>query len=162
MTSDQIQEVIGLLDDRAGSYEGITENQAGQGYRTTLKIDRLGDTEGFALTYEAGGTDGTVYYTENSSIVPGADGGLDLLFPSANIPDANPDQPVRHELRREEAADGSFKSFVFGYGEIQDRSIYRQEISIDMWENGDIGYRYAWGRPGEDFGPRSVTRMQKA
>jgi hypothetical protein len=160
MTSDQIQDFIGLLGERAGSYSGITENQAGQGYRTTLEIAPLADREGYSLLYQAGGLDGTVYFTEESTIeLRGEE--VDLLVPGASVKGMDPDKPVRFELRREEAADGSFRGFVFGFGDILDRTIFREEITIDLWENGDVGYRYAWGEPGEDLVPRTATRMKR-
>ncbi len=71
------------------------------------------------------------------------------------------DAPTLYRFRREEAADGSFRAFVFGHGELGNRQIRREEIAIELWDNGEIGYRHGWGMPGEEITTRYSLRMAR-
>jgi hypothetical protein len=95
-----------------------------------------------------------VYHAEESIV---ADEGeeLVLVVESRSMPEG----VLEHRFRREEAADGSFRAFVFGCNDIKDRESFREEIAIELWDDGGIGYRYSWGLPGGEFEPRSSVRM---
>jgi hypothetical protein len=144
-----------LLNERAGQYAGEGMNHAGETFRGKLGLLPMQDGS-ILLRYIAVGLDGTLYHREQAVLMADGDGGMILTVESNDHPG-----PLEHGFRREEAADGSFKAFVFGHGETLDHESFREEIAIDIWSDGDIGYRHAWGLPGGEFASRSGARMQR-
>jgi hypothetical protein len=49
---------------------------------------------------------------------------------------------------------------VFATGAREDRTVFREEITIALKADHGLEYSHAWGLPGEDFGPRSSCRLQ--
>lgn len=52
-------------------------------------------------------------------------------------------------------------SFSFGYNNVADRSSFRDEIALDLWDEASLSYTYSWGLPGGDFQERSTVRLTK-
>lgn len=149
-----MNQLLQLLAERIGRYEGEGANHAGEHFTGRLELLRLPEARTVAIRFAAVAPDGKPYHTEESIV---ADEGeeLVLVVESPSMPEG----VLEHRFRREEAADGSFRAFVFGYNDVAGRESFRQEIAIEIWENGDIGYRYSWGLPGGEFEPRSTVRM---
>ena len=150
-----MHDLLRLLDERAGQYAGEGMSEDGAILRGKLGIVPLQEG-GFLLRYIALGLDGAPRHREQSALKVAPDGELLLLVESMAQPGMR-----EHRFHREEAADGSFRAFVFGYGEPLDRDAFRQEIAIDIWSDGDVGYRHAWGLPGEELASRAGVRMQR-
>ncbi len=146
--------ILHLLAEHRGLYQGEGRNHVGECFTGRLELLRLPEDRTMAIRFSAAAPDGTIYHAEESIVADEAEDVV-LVVESENMPE----KVLEHRFRREEAADGSFHAFVFGYNEVGDRESFRQEIAIELWENGDIGYRYSWGLPGGEFEPRSSVRM---
>jgi len=69
---------------------------------------------------------------------------------------------VWHHARRHGAPpEGVEATLIFGSGDREDTDVHRVEIAIDLWPDGALGYRTAWGLPGGAFLPRSQVRMER-
>ena len=67
---------------------------------------------------------------------------------------------LEHRFATEENG-GEKTTLVFRYGDLEKRSTFREEVRIDLFEGGDLGYRYAWGMPEGEFRDRSRVRMRR-
>ena len=142
-----------LLRSCAGRYAGHGINHEDQPFHGELELEVLFE-RALALTFRATGIDGTPYHEERTWIAVDGEGRLCLWTVSTNVPTCDP-----HVRRHGAPVAGSRATVVFGHGDPTDAERYRSEIAIDVWPNGDLGYRYAWGLPGGEFAPRSSVRM---
>ncbi|MBS1911949.1 MAG: hypothetical protein JST22_08195 [Bacteroidetes bacterium] len=140
-----------ILADRAGPYSGRGVNHEGE---TFIGLMHLATQEQrIALEFSATGADGTLYHREESRIEP-RDGTSVLIVRSSNHP-----AEIEHELRYSERTFAGARTYVFAHGDVEERDMFREEITLTLHENGDIGYNYAWGLPGGEFADRSAARM---
>ncbi len=149
-----MKNVISVLNSRKGEYEGQGINHEGQPFVGRFSLSPAVHGKGVSITFTATGLDGTIYHHEQSQLAMSAAEKLCMWNLNTNIPGV-----LEHTYRREEMLDGG-RSYVFGFGDPQDRKSFREEIGIDVWENGEISYRYLWGMPGGEFEPRSAVRMK--
>lgn len=146
--------LLSQLNEVTGTYMGEGINHEGQAFTGRLKLKSLLGGRGFQLMFSATGKDGTLYHKEESTIAPSIEENLTLWNFNTNTPGLVP-----HELRRSEAKPGAMASLVFGFGNQADRSAFREEIALDIWDKGNLSYTYSWGLPGGDFQERSGVRM---
>jgi lactoylglutathione lyase len=66
---------------------------------------------------------------------------------------------IEHALVGEDV-DAERATLRFAFGAAEDRDAFREVISIDLWRDGDLGYRYAWAMPGQELAERSGVRMR--
>jgi hypothetical protein len=143
------------LIGRKGQFTGHGVNHEGQTFRGTLILAPILSSKGVSISFRAEGKDGTVYHEEQSVIGPTMNESLGLWVISNNHPAV-----IQHELSRVETLrDERGKTLIFGIGAPEARNTFREEIAMDLHENGDIGYRYFWGMPGGEFKERSGVRM---
>ncbi|HHO50203.1 MAG TPA: hypothetical protein ENK18_04845 [Deltaproteobacteria bacterium] len=139
---------------RVGRYGGHGINHEDQPFHGELCLEAILDGGGIALSFRAVGIDGTLYHEERGWIAPDEGGALALWSLSTEGPG------VRRHLRRHGVApEGVETSLIFGLGDRTDASVLRVELALDLWPDGDIGYRSAWGLPHGAFEPRSSVRM---
>ncbi|MGE4131047.1 MAG: VOC family protein [Bdellovibrionales bacterium] len=137
-----------------GHYQGEGINHEGQAFQGTFILKSKLGGQGLDLSFLAKGKDGDIFHQEESVIAPSLDEKLMLWNLNNNVPGL-----VSHELRPCELKQGAKTSLRFGFGEVSDKSRFREEISIDLWNNGDVSYTYFWGLPGGEFKERSGVRM---
>lgn len=145
-----------LLRAVVGRYAGHGIDHEDQPFHGELALEDLFE-RAITLTFRATGIDGTSYHEERSWIAMDGEGRLCLWTVNTNLPGCG-----CHVRRHGASAAGTRATLVFGQGDPQDTERYRAEIAIDLWPNGDVGYRYAWGMPGGEFRPRSSVRMSAA
>ncbi|MGO9455275.1 MAG: hypothetical protein ACLQDV_30135 [Candidatus Binataceae bacterium] len=63
--------------------------------------------------------------------------------------------------KTETPAPDSPRTYVFGMGDPADIKSYRIEITIELFPDGALGYRYAWGEPGGEFADRWSGRLRQ-
>jgi len=147
--------IVTTLNSLAGHYEGEGANHDGQSFMGRLWLRPAVHGQGLSLHFSATGRDGMLYHEEQSLIALNLNEKLCLWNLNTNMPGL-----VEHNYIRQEPRDGGL-SHVFGFGNPQDRTSFREEISLDLWDNGEISYRYFWGMPGGDFMARSQVRMKQ-
>lgn len=144
-----------LLRSFAGRYAGHGIDHEDQPFHGELELSHEGMLDrGFSLGFRATGIDGTSYHEERSWLAPDSEGRMCLWSINTNQPAC-----LCHVRRHGAPAAGARATLVFGSGDPQDAGQYRVEIAIDLFPDGDLGYRYTWGLPGGEFRPRSTVRM---
>lgn len=149
--------IVEALAARAGRYAGEGINHDQEPFRGELTLTPVADGAAIAIDYTATGLGeqaGTVFHTEHSVIATDATGAP--LLATVN---AHGGGLQSMPLRRDAPEDGSERTLVFGFNDPADTAAFRMEIAIDLWPNGDLTYRHAWGLPGGSFAPRSGARL---
>jgi hypothetical protein len=147
---------IASLLERVGRYAGHGINHEDEPFHAELEIARLLDAQGVTLKFRAETIDGTVLHDERTWIARDADGQVALW--SIHI---NGGAVRKHEQRNGAGIDGADATLVFGVGDAARMDAYREEIAIDLWGDGDVSYRTAWGLPGGRMVRRSDVRMHR-
>jgi hypothetical protein len=147
-------ELLRRLKECCGDYRGTGLNHEQQKFDATFTLEPLIGGKGFAIRFKATSEKGVVYHEEHSVIAQTIDGTLGLWNLNSNVPAL-----LAHSFRRAEKSNEGGQHWVFGIGTPNDRESFREEITLELFPDGDVGYRYAWGMPGGDFGPRSGVRM---
>ncbi len=149
-------DALRFLSDYAGVYKGRGTNHEGQPFDGEFELSEMADFRGMNLKFKAQGDEGDVYHKEETMIAPDVTGKPSLWSLCTNAPGM-----LQLSFRRYETAGEERKTLAFGLGDLGSDLGYRQEISIDLFRDGALGYRFAWGLPGGEFSPRSEVRMHK-
>jgi hypothetical protein len=145
------------LENACGTYIGEGINHEGQIFSGTFQLRSILDGRGFAIQFFAVANDGAIYHQEESIIAPAISQSLTLWNFNSNNPAL-----LAHEIRNYPTKVDASNSLVFGFNRLDDRDLFREEIALDIWQNGDVSYTYSWGMPGGDFKERSGVRMARA
>ena len=132
---------------------GTGINHEGKEFEGTLQIQPAAGGKGLKLSFKAVGSDGTVFHDESSLIGPGFDGKPCLFVLSNNHPGVIP-----HGLKREDST-SELSTFIFGFGDVTDRTSFREEIALLIGADGSVEYKYSWGLPGGEYQERSGAKM---
>ncbi len=164
------EDLIKVLVKCQGTYLGRGTNHENKEFQGTLVLKPIVNNRGVSMKYKAVGVDGdefnkettlynkdTVLYNEEYTIVCyDSQNELSLWTLNNNI-----GTMARFDLRRYRQISGKRSLFIFGFGDPEDNNVFREEISIESWENGDLSYNYSWGEAGGLFLSRSTIRMKK-
>lgn len=162
--------LLEVLTIREGRYEGIGKNQEEKQFKGMLHLKSIVNNKGISFQYKAVGVEGTefrdhkalyneetVFYNEEYTIICNDnENKLTLWTLNDNIGTL-----ARFELRRFRQVSPKHTLFIFGFGDPEDNNIFREEITIELWDNGDLSYNYSWGEAGGLFLARSSVRMKK-
>lgn len=151
-----MKDILNILSKVSGTYEGHGTNHEGQPFAGTLTLKPTLAGRGIHLTFRATGLSGTVFHEEESLIAPSLKEKLTLWNLNTNMPGLAP-----HELKSLQPKPDAQATFIFGFSDISDMNSFREEVTLDLWNNGDISYSYSWGMPGGDFKDRSSARMTR-
>jgi hypothetical protein len=135
------------------SCEGHGINHEQQAFKGVFKIQPVANGKGAQLFFSAVGKDGSIFHEESSLIGPGLDGKPCLFVLSNNHPSITP-----HQLKSEDQTE-NVHSFIFGFGDVENKNSFREEIRLDLFTDGSVGYNYSWGLPGGEFAVRSGAKM---
>ena len=150
-----MHDALTRLCARAGRYEGQGLNHRKQTFQATLNLTVIAKRRGITVDYRAQAEDSTLFHQEHTIIGLDSENNLCLWPIMSQLPHVLP-----HPLRRDRETDDGLRSIVFGCGETNDDTTFRQELTFDLWPGGDLGYRHAWGVPGHRFKTRSSCRLQ--
>ncbi|MES2994204.1 MAG: hypothetical protein V4844_22470 [Pseudomonadota bacterium] len=135
-------------------FRGDGVNEAGEAFVGELRVQDLKSGRAALLSYVAAIADGTVVHTESTLLGAGPDGKLCLWPVMSEIPVV-----LRHvELTTRSGAGGAVTT-VFGSGQRDDTTSFREEITISVGADRSLVYAHAWGLPGGAFDDRSSCRM---
>lgn len=151
-----MKEILNQLSAATGFYTGEGINHEGQPFLGSLSLLPILDGRGFSLKFTATGKDGTVYHKEESTIAPSMSEAMTLWNFNSNTPGL-----LAHELRKTPAKAKAKASYVFGFNKPEEINAFREEVAVDIWENGELSYTYSWGMPGGEFKERSGVRMTR-
>ena len=151
-----MKEILNQLSTAIGNYSGEGINHDGEKFVSKFSLKEIIGGRGFLLKTSATGMDGTIYHEEESTIAPDIAETLTLWNFNSNTPGL-----LAHQLRASAPKQDAKASLVFRFGDPNNTNSFREEIVIDIWNNGDLSYTYFWGMPGGEFKERSGSRMIK-
>ncbi len=162
--------LLDILTKRDGNYMGLGINHENKEFRGTLRLKSVVNNKGVSLRYKAVGIEGnefnkdttlynheTILYNEEYTLICNdSENKLTLWTLNNNI-----GTMARFDLRRFRQVSPKHCLFIFGFGDPEDNNIFREEITIELWDEGDLSYNYSWGEAGGHFLSRSTVRMKK-
>lgn len=161
---------LDVLRKRAGIYMGHGENHEKKAFKGDMELRNIVNNKGISMKYKAVGVDGvefnketnlynldTILYNEEWTLICNDSDNKLCLWTLNN----NMGTMVKFDLRRFRQVSGKHQIFIFGFGDADDNTVFREEITIELWEDGDISYNYSWGEAGGIFLARSTVRMKK-
>lgn len=145
---------LAALQRRVGRYGGHGINHHDEPFYGELELTPLLNGVGVSIRFRATGIDETLLHDERTWIAASPEGPLALWTLSTNAQSV-----LRHELTADRTSDECERILVFRLGEPSDRSLLRNQVTLELFTDGRLGYKYAWGRPGEAFADRSTVAM---
>lgn len=144
-----------LIASKHGRYEGRGSNEQGHEFAAELELTPRVSGTLVELKFRAVDHD-SAFHEELTWITPDLrTDKLCLWTVSTNTPGV-----LCHVLTEDRADDFRERRFVFRMGEPDQKHSFRQEIVLDLMKNGTVEYRYSWGVPHEEFGPRVHAKLQ--
>lgn len=144
------------LLSKQGIFVGKGRNHENQPFTGTLTLTSILSGRGIQIQFEAKGNDGTVYHSEHSLISFADDEKLHMWNLNSNVPCV-----LQHKFDRvDKVTEGT--AYIFSYNNKDNLKVFREEIAFEIFDDGQIGYRYSWGMPGQHFAPRSGLKLTQA
>ena len=163
-------DLLDILTTRDGHYMGIGVNHENKQFQGTLDLKTVVNKKGVSLKYKAVGVQGnefnkdimlynheTILYNEEYTLLCNDSENKLTLWTLNN----NVGTMVRFDLRRYRQVSPKHSLFIFGFGDPMDNNVFREEITLELWDDGDMSYNYSWGEAGGLFLSRSTCRMKK-
>lgn len=138
----------------AGEYAGQGRNHEGQAYHGQLRLIPCLGGRGLRLEARATSATGEVFHEEQSTLAPLLEGGVGLWVLSTNHPTL-----AEHRLDPAWPGEPGARTWSFRLGDPERRDAFREVVSLDLWPDGSLTHRYAWGLPGGELAPRSGARL---
>ncbi|MCB0390102.1 MAG: hypothetical protein KDD58_02370 [Bdellovibrionales bacterium] len=148
--------MIEELMSYTGKFEGAGLNHDQEKFTGILVLSSAVNGKGVAINFTAKGDNGEIFHEEQTLIAPNESHSWSLWTLNNNVPYA-----YEHHFIEVPKAEGAKVSFGFAHNNLEDANKFRETIVIDLYESGDIGYRYAWGLPGAEFKERSGLMLFK-
>ena len=141
-----------------GCYSGIGINHENKEFVGQLELNELFDGKGYQIKFFAhpNGSTKEIFHSEVSTIALNMTNKISLFNFNTNMPFL-----AEHFLISSEDKNG-YHEFIFRFGEINDKHSFRQEITLELKADGQVGYHYSWGMPNFDFAYRSGVVMTKS
>jgi hypothetical protein len=134
----------GFMDSTSTEFSGHGKNHQGDIFSASMKIKITFDSTTAEISFSASDTEQT-FHTERTWIAEDLlTGVLGLWTISTNTPGV-----LHHRLLKDEMVGTEKRRFTFGLGNADDMSRFRQEIQLDLMNDGQLSYRYFWGVPHE-------------
>jgi len=150
-------DLLRLLSARAGQFRGGGADADGAQFGAALTVSAVAGGAAVALTVTETDPAGRSRYGEHGVLAAGEDGTLRYCAVSSGAPFHRV-----FALRRTGSADGRALA-VFGWGGPPELTAgFREEVTLLVYADGDIGLGWAYGVPGEPFAPRSAARLSPA
>ena len=162
--------MLEILSQWEGNYMGTGINHEKKEFQGTLELKSVINNKGVSVKYKAIGIKGvefnketnlynedTVLYNEENTVIC-YDNKNELSLWTLNN---NIGTMVRFDLRRYRQVSNKRFLYIFGYGDPEDNDTFREEITIELWDNGDLSYNYSWGEAGGLFLSRSTIRLKR-
>jgi hypothetical protein len=141
--------LIAALAAGPTEYKGSGVNHEGENFAGTLCVQQLLGGMGVLLHYEAKVGDHEVVHQECTLLAEDMNGNPTLWPLMSELPGVLP-----HVAFAQSESECRFAS-----GDRNDKSIFREEITISLGADGSVTYAHAWGLPGGEFEDRSSCRL---
>ena len=147
--------IIKILAGHCGRFEGEGVKPDGSRFVGRLQISSVLGIQAIEIEFYARTMDGLLFHQERTTIAFSPRETICLWSINSNNP-----HMLQHDSTQEEVTEaGSRQAYVFGYKRPEDRTDFREEITLELWNSGEIGYQYAWGVPDNDFETRLSVKL---
>jgi hypothetical protein len=164
------EDPLKILINSSGFYTGFGVNHEDKQFKGILEITPVVGNRGVYVKYRAVGMkeqgpakdielynrDMQLFNEEHTLIAYNNDNKLCLWTLNSNVPTV-----CVFKLRRFRRIPNVKSIIIFGFGSKEDSEHFREEIAIEIWDAGNIGYNYYWGEAGGHFLARSTVIMRK-
>ena len=147
--------IVTELKKYIGEYSGEGINHEQQKFLAEFKLGKIVSGKGFELNFLAKGTDGSMFHEEKSLLCSSLDETLTLWNFNNNCPGLVP-----HKLDSVKKTDGGLE-LKFNYNDLSNQNLFREEVKLQLFDDGNMGYHYSWGMPEGEFKERSGLVMSK-
>ncbi|TAG01407.1 MAG: hypothetical protein EAZ43_11520 [Betaproteobacteria bacterium] len=147
--------LLNLLASGPTTFHGEGINHEQEKFTGALNVQPLEGGIAVLLSYTATLKTGAVVHSESTLLGVGADGKLCLWPVMSELPVVLPHTEVTSKTEP-----GRYTLAVFASGPRDDDTAFREEITIQINEEGSIVYSHAWGLPGGQFAERSSCTMK--
>jgi hypothetical protein len=148
--------LLGLLGRLPGSYAGRGTDVADGEFDATATVAAVAGGAAVRLSVAIAGPPP---YAEHGLLGRGESGAPQYVTVSTNAPFLR----VFALRRTETGATGTgvgYARAVFGWGgPVEHEAGFREEFTVTVHADGDLGLAWAWGQPGDKFAPRSGVRL---
>ena len=160
--------MLALVAAHAGQYTGRGVDTEGRIFLADFELTSIAAGRSMSCRFRAQALESSeVYHDETGIIGFGVDGPLVLMASSNHYRNVFPRTLVRVETLEPASEDpvGALppsdrgKVLVFAYNDPANRSVFRDEIKLALYDDGRLGHHYAWGLAGGEFAPRSQVVM---
>ncbi len=151
------KKILSLLGLKAGRYTGKGLNDGYQKFTGELILTSVVNNYGVLIGYKATGKNRTVYNEEHTLISLNNQNKLCLWTLNSNF-----HTTITFDFKSHKRFPGRKDIIIFGYGDTENTSNFREEIAIELFDNGELGYNYFWGLPDGTFVKHSSITMKKA
>ena len=146
--------LLSALLESPTRFAGFGKNHEGETFQGVLTVQRLVGDRALMLHYTAMVDGRGEVHTESTLLASAAPGKLGLWPVMSELPFVLP------HLESSTTSDGSYRlRTVFASGPRNDRTQFREEISVALHHDGRLTYAHAWGMPGGSFDDRSLCEM---
>ena len=129
-------------------------NEENEAFVGKLKVGVLEDGRAVMLSYTATLATGKIVHTESTLLAMGPNRKLCLWPVMSELPVVVPHEEISARTEPPNAV-----ASVFGTGPRDDSSGFREEITVQLNNDGTLLYAHAWGLPGGAFEARSSCCM---
>ena len=147
--------VLESLSQRTGKYSGEGIYDFEEKFNGYLELTSIIDNYGIQIKYKMIGNGNQKYHEENTLIALNGDNIVTLWTLNSDF-----HTNILFEIRDHKRA-GEKETIIFGFSEAGHDDKFREEIIIDLYDNGDLGYNYFWGLPNGEFLSRSNCVLKK-
>ena len=146
-----MESLIDRLAARRGRFEGSGRNHENEDFVCRVGIESVAEGNGVSLTFLATSIDKSQVFHCEEGLLANDMAGATTYYPvSNNIPFVCPHSVVEID-----------SVLNMSLGDQEDKSIFRELISLRFEGTDDIVYTYSWGLPGEDFDIKSSVRVSR-
>ncbi len=147
--------LLSLLGLKAGKYSGEGLNDGHQKFTGELILMPVVNNYGVHIAYKATGMNSTVLSEEYTLISLSNENKLCLWTLNSNF-----HTTITFDFKSHKRILREKDIIIFGFGNPDDNTIFREEISIELFDNGELSYNYYWGMPDGVFMKHSSVTMK--
>ncbi|RPI14599.1 MAG: hypothetical protein EHM58_16130 [Ignavibacteriae bacterium] len=141
-----MKKLLVLFTSRAGVYygKGIKDNSLE--FSGQIDLHPIVNNDGVNIRYKAIDTDGEIVSEEHTIISLNNENILTLWTLNSDF-----HTMLMFKFKNHKRIQDVKDIFIFGFDSPDSNNFSREEITIKLWDNGDLSYNYFWGSPNGEF-----------
>ena len=154
--SRKMVQIMEKLCNKSGKYTGEGLNDHDDHFTCYMDIEPVINNDGVQIRFKTVDKNGTINNEEHTLIALNTENIISLWTLNNSFHTYIP-----FEFRDHKNLNDEKEILIFSFGETRKNINFREEISIELYHNGNIGYNYYWGFPNGEFLARTNSLMKK-